>query len=99
MTDLLLISNSTVYGHGYLEHVGEEIKNILAGRRTVLFFPYALRDMKGYAEKARGRFENLGFACDSIHQFQPGRRKAAVLGAEAFFVGGGNTFRLLNALY
>jgi dipeptidase E len=99
MTDLLLISNSTVYGRGYLEHVGDEIRDILGGRRAVLFFPYALHDMDSYAAKARDRFDALGFQLQSIHQFERARRKAAVLSAEAFFIGGGNTFRLLNALY
>jgi dipeptidase E len=96
MTDLLLISNSTVYGRGYLEHVGDEIRDILGGRRAVLFFPYALHDMDSYAAKARDRFDALGFQLQSIHQFERARRKAAVLSAEAFFIGGGNTFRLLK---
>src|SRR3954466_6695603 len=99
MTDLLLISNSTLYGRGYLEHVGDEIRDILRGRRSALFFPYALHDMDSYAAKARGHFEALGFQLRSIHQIEPADRKAAVLSAEAFFIGGGNTFRLLNALF
>ena len=99
MTDLLLISNSTLYGRGYLEHVGGEIQDILRGRRIALFFPYALHDSDSYAAKARDRFEALGFQLQSIHQVEPAHRKAAALRAEAFFIGGGNTFRLLNALY
>jgi dipeptidase E len=99
MTDLLLISNSTVYGRGYLEHVGGEIQDILGGRGEVLFFPYALHDMDSYAAKARERFEALGFQLRSIHEIEPAQRRAAALTAEAFFIGGGNTFRLLNALY
>jgi peptidase E len=35
---ILLISNSTVYGRGYLDHVEEEIKVFLGHARTVLFF-------------------------------------------------------------
>jgi len=99
MNDILLISNSTLHGRGYLDHVGSEIQHILEGRGTVLFFPYALHDMDSYAAKARGRFEALGFQLQSIHQIEPAHRKSSALSAEAFFLGGGNTFRLLNALY
>ena len=99
MADLLLISNSTVFGRGYLDHVADEIRDILADVRSVLFFPYALQDADGYAAKARHRFQELGFALTSIHEVEAKARKHAIGEAEALFVGGGNTFRLLHALY
>jgi dipeptidase E len=98
-TQLLLVSNSTVFGRGYLDHVAEELRELLRGVRRVLFVPYALFDMDAYAAKARARFAELGLALDSIHDVAPERRPAAVQQAEALFIGGGNTFRLLNALY
>ncbi len=97
--NLLLISNSTLYSRGYLDHVADEIRNTLASAHHVLFFPYALHDMDSYAAKARERFQSLGYQLTSIHQAPPAERPAAVERAESFFIGGGNTFRLLNALY
>src|SRR5216684_938409 len=89
--DLLLISNSTEHGRGYLDHVEEEIRELLGAVRRVLFLPFALFDRAAYAAKARARLEAMGLAVDSPET-------SAVDGAEAIFVGGGNTFRLLKSL-
>ena len=94
---LLLISNSVQPGSGYLEHAEEELRNFLSGARRALFVPYALSDRDGYAETARAKFLQMGFALESIHRV-PDPRKA-VESAEAIFIGGGNTFRLLKTLY
>ena len=99
MTNILLISNSTVYSRGYLDHVADEIHDVLGKAREVLFFPYALHDMDAYAAKAGERLRSLGYKLTSIHQFPPAERRSAVERAESFFIGGGNTFRLLYALY
>jgi dipeptidase E len=93
---ILLISNSTVYGRGYLDHVDGEVKNFLGRAGTVLFFPFALHDHNGYAAKASARFAALGYCLESAHQFD--NPAEAVEKAAAIFIGGGNTFRLLNAL-
>ncbi len=97
MKRLLLISNSTLHGGGYLEHAAAEVSDFLRGVSRVLFIPYALQDMDGYAAKARARFESLGHGLDSIHQ--AANPQQAVEQAEALFIGGGNTFRLLKSLY
>lgn len=94
---LLLISNSTSHGSGYLEHCEDHFKARLAGVRRVLFIPFALFDRDRYANTAKGRLEEMGFALDSLHQAPDPHQ--AVAEAEAFFVGGGNTFRLLDTLY
>ena len=94
---LLLISNSTQHGRGYLEHAEEELRDILGGVKRALSVPYALLDRDGYAEIARAKFSQMGFALESIHR-APDPRKAAE-SAEAIFIGGGNTFRLLMTLY
>ncbi len=96
---LLLISNSTLYGSGYLDHCAAAIERILRpGVSRVLFVPYALFDRDLYAARARERFARMGFELDSIHD-TAGSPAAAVERAEAIFVGGGNTFRLLDALW
>jgi dipeptidase E len=97
VTRLLLLSNSTVHGAGYLDHAEEQIRAHFQGVRTVLFVPFALHDRDGYAGKARDRFARLGLALTSIHQAPDPVR--AVEQAEAVFIGGGNTFRLLSELH
>jgi dipeptidase E len=94
---LLLISTSTVYGTGYLDHAEAAIVEHLRGVRDVVFIPYALQDHEAYASKARERFEKMGFRCESVHRSSS--PKEAIQRAEAVFVGGGNTFRLLKRLY
>jgi len=100
MTDarhrLLLVSSSTIHGLGYLDHVAETLSAFLAGAKTLTFVPYALADRDGYAAKVRERFAGLGVEVLSVHEAPDPR--AAVRSAEAVFVGGGNTFRLLKWL-
>jgi dipeptidase E len=94
---LLLISNSTIFGGGYLDHAEDEIRNLLGSVKRVLFVPYALCNRDAYAAKARQRFEAVGFGVDSLHQSN--HPMSAVEKAEAIFIGGGNTYRLLSVLY
>jgi dipeptidase E len=97
MKRVLLISNSTLYGSGYLDHAASEIGDFLGNLKTVLFVPYALHDRDGYASRARERFRTMGYDLDSIHTISDPVK--ALNDAEAIFIGGGNTFRLLKALY
>ena len=93
---ILLISNSTLHGRGYLDHAESEIKDILGGGKRILFFPFALQDRDGYAAKARARFAALDCELTSAHvAADPG---VALSNTDAIFIGGGNTFRLLKAL-
>lgn len=94
---LLLISNSTLYGSGYLDHAEAEIRGFLAGVRRVLFVPYALRQQDIYASKVAERFGGMGFQVHSVHCAPD--PLAAVENAQSIFIGGGNTFRLLKTLY
>ncbi len=94
---VLLISNSTLHGSGYLDHAEGEIRDFLQAVKRVLFVPFALYDRDAYANLARERFKAMGFDLDSIHEASDARQ--AVNDAEAVFIGGGNTFRLLKALY
>lgn len=94
---VLLISNSTLYGSGYLDHAANEIAEFLGAVKSVLFVPYALHDRDAYATTARERFQKMGFELSSIHTSQS--PALAVDEAKAIFIGGGNTFRLLKTLY
>jgi dipeptidase E len=93
---VLLISNSTLYGRGYLDHVEEEIESFLGAAKTVLFVPFALSDRDAYAAQASARFEAMGYTLESVHWME--NPPPAIQRADAIFVGGGNTFRLLKAL-
>lgn len=93
----LLISNSTMHGGGYLQHCEAQIRDFLGAQRKVLFVPYALHDHAGYASKAKAAFAELGCEVTSAHEAAD--PAGAVADAQAVFVGGGNTFRLLKALY
>ena len=94
---ILLISNSTLFGSGYLDHAATEIQDFLGDAKTVLFVPYALHDRDDYAATAAGRFRRMGYELRSIHTAAD--PVEAVEETDAVFVGGGNTFRLLKALY
>ena len=94
---LLLISTSAVHGTGYLDHPESEIRSLLDGVRCLLFVPFALYDRDVYANKVRQRFAQMGYKVTSLHEVCDMLK--AIRTAEAVFVGGGNTFRLLKALY
>jgi dipeptidase E len=96
LSRILLISNSTVYGRGYLDHVEEQIKSLLGSARKVLFFPFALFDRDAYAAATKARFAAMGYSIETAHA-TPDPHKA-IEQTDAIFIGGGNTFRLLKAL-
>jgi dipeptidase E len=96
-THCLLISNSTLYGSGYLDHAEPLIRDFLPIGTRVLFIPYALHDRDKYAQLAKDRFELMGYKVESIHHSSDPRTTAE--NAESIFIGGGNSFRLLKALY
>lgn len=93
---ILLISNSTVYGRGYLDHVEQQIKSFLGSVGKVLFFPFALFDRAAYAAKAKARFAAMGYSIETAHAVPDPHQ--AIEQTDAIFIGGGNTFRLLKGL-
>lgn len=97
---LLLISNSTLHGSGYLDHCSDEIKRFLNGKSTVLFVPYARpggMTHDEYTKTARKRFGEMGKTLRGIHEFDD--KVKAIQDHDAVFIGGGNTFVLTTQLY
>jgi dipeptidase E len=94
---LLLISNSTLYGGGYLDHAEPEIRDFLGAARQIAFIPFAMHDRGAYADRARERFRKMGCELVSVHDLSNPARSIEQAGA--IFMGGGNTFRLLKGLY
>ncbi|HEY7216426.1 MAG TPA: dipeptidase PepE [Thermoanaerobaculia bacterium] len=93
---LLLISNSTNHGQGYLDHVISEIDDFLGSVRRLVFVPFALKDREAYGAKIGDRLKAIGVEVRTLTADEVGRRLAQ--DAEAVFTGGGNTFRLLKTL-
>src|SRR4051812_39073223 len=87
---LLLISSSNVHGYGYLDHPEPEMRAFLEGNRRVAFVPFAAHDHAEYTAKVRERLARMNLDVISIDDLDS---------ADAIFVGGGNTFRLLKTLY
>ncbi len=96
MPELMLLSNSFSPGQGALEHAMDALAGLLAGARQVLFVPYAGSDPDGYTEAMQAALGRLGVQVTGAHRAAD--PLAALAGADAVFVGGGNAFRLLRAV-
>jgi len=93
---LLLLSNSTAPGRKYLEHALDALAEALTDVRRLLFVPYALADHDDYTAQVDKALSPLGVEVVGAHQGDP---VELLDSAQAVFLGGGNTFRLLRALY
>jgi dipeptidase E len=98
---LLLISNgSELIGDNPSEFFHDALKEFLGTSvKRVLFVPFAAvtRTEDEYAARVRKHFGPLGYEVESLHEAEDAR--AAVGRADAIAVGGGNTFKLLRAVY
>jgi dipeptidase E len=90
---LLLISSSMVHGFGFLDHAEKELRRFLDGIGSVAFIPFAQHDRDAYTARVRERYAAMEIDVTQV------RGPADVEAAEALFIGGGNSFRLLKALY
>ena len=100
MKKLIIASTSTIHGSGYLEYLLPELKTFFAGVDELLFIPYARpsgMSYDNYTKRASTVFSMINKKVKGIHQFDDAQE--AVENAQAIFVGGGNTFVLVNELY
>lgn len=100
MQKILLASTSTVYGKPYLSYLFETLEKHFEGIDEITFIPYARPggiSYDDYTAKASAAFAQIGKKIVGIHEFE--KPKIGIEQAKAFFVGGGNTFVLLNTLY
>ena len=97
MARLLLLSSSRVHPTGFLEHCRDQIASHFSGCSEVTFIPYALADHAQYESLVQEAMAPMGIQVRSIHH--AAEPVSAIEAAEAVFTGGGNTFRLLKALY
>lgn len=93
--ELLLLSNSTNHGLAPWQHAREAGRPLVQGR-TVLFVPYALADHDGYTATMAQAFAPMGAELVGLHTVADPQQ--AVEDADALYVGGGNTWRLLRTV-
>lgn len=73
------------------------MQDLFGSVEEVLFVPYAVADHDWYVNTLMDKGLGAGYELRGIHRFDDPVR--AVERAKAIYVGGGNTFRLLEALY
>lgn len=100
MKKLLIASTSTMHGSKYLEYLMDHLCVLYYGVQNIIFIPYARPSgitYDDYTKIAQSAFEKIGKQIVGIHQFENPKR--AILDAKGIFVGGGNSFVLLDQLY
>ncbi|MDX5626545.1 MULTISPECIES: dipeptidase PepE [unclassified Brenneria] len=93
---LLLLSNSSLPGQGYLQHAQDAIRAAVKTRKHALFIPFAgvTISWDDYTKKVRQALSAIDIAITPIHTAADPRQ--AVINADIIIVGGGNTFNLLK---
>lgn len=100
MKHIILASTSTIHGDTYLNYLSDSLKNLFRNAKTLLFIPYAKPggiSYEDYTNIAKTFFLKININVKGIHEFE--NPKEAITKAEGIFVGGGNTFVLVNKLY
>ncbi|WP_417557742.1 dipeptidase PepE [Mesoflavibacter zeaxanthinifaciens] len=100
MKQIIIASTSTVHGGQYLDYLLDTLKIHFKDTEEVIFIPYARPSgitHKQYTEKASNAFNKIEKKLIGLHTFK--NPKEAIDNAKGIFVGGGNTFVLVNALY
>lgn len=98
--NLLLVSSSKCHPHGYLDHCASQAAELFAGVKEIIFVPYARpggMTHDEYTTVARDRFKKMDIDVRGLHEFD--NPVLAVQESGGVFIGGGNTFVLLDQLY
>ncbi|MBT4337313.1 MAG: dipeptidase PepE [Bacteroidetes bacterium] len=97
---LLLLSNSTIPGLGYLEYAKDYLKDFYGTSvKRVAFVPFAgvTVNWDDYEAKVQSVYEEFGYEVFSLHKEDD--PIAALDTADAIAVGGGNTFKLFHDMH
>lgn len=100
MKSILIASTSTIHGSGYLKYLLDELRLHFKSAQEVLFVPYARPggiSHDEYTKTVSKALSKIGKSVKGLHEFE--NPKNAIENAKAIFVGGGNTFVLVNQLY
>jgi len=98
--NLLLLSTSTIYGQPYLSYAKDWIIEHYRGAKRIVFFPYARPSglsHEEYTAKAAEFFNELGIEVIGAHTLESNTKE--LNSYDGIFIGGGNTFVLLSALW
>jgi len=104
---LFLISSSrysgadSVFFAHCLDSLGKFLGPAVPGHNKVAFFPYAKadRDYDGYTKMVSEPFSKIGYEVISDHEYMERLHVLHDPAVVAIFIGGGNTWVLLNELY
>ena len=99
MRQMIIASTSKLHGQKSLQYLEKPLKNLLGKRKTLLFIPFARPggiSHQAYTEHISAVFPLEDLKVRGLHEFEDSSE--AIAQAEAIFVGGGNTFVLLQAL-
>lgn len=100
MKNCIIASTSTLHGGKYLDYLLPELKYFYKNTSEIIFVPYAQPggiSLDEYTQKAAEAFAHINIKVVGLHTFS--NPAEALLDAGGIFTGGGNTFRLVNALY
>ena len=96
---ILGISNTYLKGNPWLIHVEKAINKLIERDKKILILPYALQDIDWYADKLKSVFRRMGYEKTfSLHHY-PNEEEKRIRDADAIFIAGGNTSRLLANLH
>jgi dipeptidase E len=100
LKSLIIASTSTLHSGGYLDYLTDELHEHFKNSKNILFIPYARPggiSHEQYTKIASIYFQNINKTVVGIHSFNS--ITEAFRFSDGIFVGGGNTFVLVNQLY
>ncbi len=100
MKNIIIASTSTVHGSGFLDYLLPHLEKHFNTVNQLIFIPFARPSgisHDEYTKKAKSAFKKIGKDVKGLHEFDD--QKKAIENAQGIFVGGGNTFVLLQQLY
>ncbi len=100
MKNIIIASTSTIHGSGYLEYILNDLALFFKDVKEIIFIPYARPggiSHDDYTKKAEDAFIKIGKTVKGLHTFE--NPIETIKKADGIFVGGGNTFVLVNQLY
>lgn len=100
MKNIIIASTSTIHGSEFLEYLLAELKHFFRKTNDILFIPYARPSgisYNAYTEITKLAFKKINKNIKGIHEFE--NPVKAIQNTKGIFVGGGNTFVLVNQLY
>ncbi len=100
MRNLIIASTSTVHGSNYLEYIMPALSELFRGVDEIIFIPYARPGgitYDNYTELVKKAFKVINIRVRGLHEYE--NLQDAIKTTKGIFVGGGNTFVLVDELY